>query len=78
MIAEVFRRPIAQVMTGVLLGSALMAGLVLAAKGRLGAEILALLIGWAVVMLGVCALACVVPMLRALRVEPTEALAAEL
>jgi ABC-type lipoprotein release transport system permease subunit len=36
-----------------------------------------LLCGYAVVMLGVCALACVVPTVRALRVQPTEALRAE-
>ena len=34
----------------------------------------ALLIGYAFLMLGVCTLACVVPTVRALRVEPTEAL----
>jgi ABC-type lipoprotein release transport system permease subunit len=37
----------------------------------------ALLAGYAVVMLGVCMLACVVPTIRALRVQPTEALRAE-
>jgi hypothetical protein len=33
--------------------------------------------GYAVLMLGVCTLACVVPTVRALRVQPTEALRAE-
>ena len=37
----------------------------------------ALLIGYAILMLGVCMLACVVPTVRALRVQPTEALRAE-
>ncbi|HLL81614.1 MAG TPA: hypothetical protein VK420_03145, partial [Longimicrobium sp.] len=37
----------------------------------------ALLIGYTILMLGVCMLACVVPTLRALRVQPTEALRAE-
>ena len=37
----------------------------------------ALLIGYAVVMLGVCMIACIVPTVRALRVQPTEALRAE-
>jgi putative ABC transport system permease protein len=37
----------------------------------------ALLVVYAAFMLGVCLLACVVPTLRALRVEPTVALAAE-
>jgi len=36
-----------------------------------------LLGGYAIVMLGVCMLACVVPTMRALRVQPTEALRAE-
>jgi putative ABC transport system permease protein len=38
---------------------------------------IALLSGYAVLMLGVCTLACVVPTVRALRVQPTEALRAE-
>jgi ABC-type lipoprotein release transport system permease subunit len=37
----------------------------------------ALLVGYAMLMVGVCTLACVVPTLRALRVQPTEALRAE-
>ena len=37
----------------------------------------ALLVVYAILMLGVCTLACVVPTLRALRVQPTEALRAE-
>jgi putative ABC transport system permease protein len=36
-----------------------------------------LLVGYATLMLGVCMLACVMPTLRALRVQPTEALRAE-
>lgn len=38
---------------------------------------IALLVGYAILMLGVCTLACVVPTLRALRVQPMEALRAE-
>jgi ABC-type lipoprotein release transport system permease subunit len=38
---------------------------------------IALLAGYAILMLGVCTLACVVPTIRALRVQPTEALRAE-
>jgi ABC-type antimicrobial peptide transport system permease subunit len=38
---------------------------------------IALLAGYAILMLGVCMLACVVPTFRALRVQPTEALRAE-
>jgi hypothetical protein len=47
-------------------------------KGRgLTAGEIAMLIGYAILMFGVCMLACVVPTLRALRVQPTEALRAE-
>jgi hypothetical protein len=38
---------------------------------------MALLASYAIMMLGVCTLACVVPTVRALRVQPTEALRAE-
>ena len=37
----------------------------------------ALLVGYAILMFGVCLLACVVPTIRALRVHPMEALRAE-
>ena len=47
-------------------------------KGRgLTAGEIAMLIGYAILMVGVCLLACVVPTMRALRVQPTEALRAE-
>jgi ABC-type lipoprotein release transport system permease subunit len=36
-----------------------------------------MLIGYAVMMFGVCMLACIVPTRRALRVQPTEALRAD-
>jgi ABC-type antimicrobial peptide transport system permease subunit len=45
-------------------------------RGLTGAEI-ALLSGYGTFMLAVCALACIVPALRALRVQPMEALRAE-
>ncbi|MEQ8329326.1 MAG: hypothetical protein RH859_02560 [Longimicrobiales bacterium] len=37
----------------------------------------ALLLAYGTLMAGVCSLACIVPVLRALRVEPAEALSAE-
>jgi putative ABC transport system permease protein len=47
-------------------------------KGRgLTAGEIATLVGYAVLMIGVCLTACVVPTMRALRVQPTEALRAE-
>lgn len=45
--------------------------------GGLGTGEVTLLMGYAILMLGVCMPACVVPTLRALRVPPTEALRAE-
>jgi putative ABC transport system permease protein len=86
-ITSIFRKPLTQVVVGVVAGSSLIA---LAAigiqhtqefagmKGRgLTAGEIAMLIGYAILMLGVCMLACVVPTMRALRVQPTEALRAE-
>jgi ABC-type antimicrobial peptide transport system permease subunit len=81
-ITSIFRRPLIQVTLGVV------AGTVLIAMGALGVERtqgfggltfggVALLSGYAILMLGVCMLACVVPTFRALRVQPTEALRAE-
>lgn len=86
-ITSIFRRPLTRVVVGVAAGSALIA---LAAMGiqrteqfsgtsarwlSLGES--AMLVGYAILMLGVCLLACVVPTIRALRVQPTEALRAE-
>ena len=84
---SVFKRPLTQVTFGVIAGTILIA---LAAIGIQrtaqfsGTEIGgltfaegALLVGYAILMLGVCMLACVVPTMRALRVQPTEALRAE-
>jgi ABC-type lipoprotein release transport system permease subunit len=45
-------------------------------RGLTAGEI-AMLTGYAILMVGVCMLACVVPTMRALRVQPTEALRAE-
>ena len=84
-IASIFRRPLTQVTLGVVAGSMFVA---VAAVGVQQSEHFAiqtppmllqiiLLIGYAVLMLGVCMLACVVPTVRALRVQPTEALRAE-
>jgi predicted permease len=84
---SIIRRPLTQVTLGVIAGSVLIA---LAAIGIqrtsqfAGTEIggltfgdAALLAGYAILMVGVCMLACVVPTLRALRVQPTEALRAD-
>src|SRR5688500_15157215 len=86
-ITSIFRHPITQVTGGVIAGTVL---IILAAKvasnttqfegtgvGVLTAGDYALLVGYAILMLAVCALACIVPTWRALRVQPTEALRAE-
>ena len=86
-ITSIFRRPLTQVALGVIAGSVLIA---VAAYGMqhttqfhsanprwLTLGELAVLIGYAILMLGVCMLACIVPTMRALRVQPTEALRAE-
>ena len=83
-IASIFTRPLTQVAIGVVAGTLLIAvAAIVLQKTQEYAEMqgrgltlgeVALLIGYAFLMLGVCTLACVVPTVRALRVEPTEAL----
>ena len=79
-IVAIFRRPLIQVGLGVLAGGTLIAlagsletnmpGL----TGDLSLRQFAIIVGYAVVMLAVCLIACVVPTRRALSVEPTVAL----
>ena len=45
--------------------------------GDVGLPAAAALVGYAVLMLAVCALACIVPARRAMAIEPTEALRIE-
>jgi hypothetical protein len=79
-VADIFRRPLGHVAAGVAVGCVLMAGLV--ALGMRGSEVAigtatrhaALLFGYGTTMMGVCALACIGPVLRVFRVEPTDAL----
>ena len=86
-ITSIFRRPLTQVVLGVVAGCILiaLAGIgiqhttefsALEPRGLTVGEI-AMLTGYAVFMVGVCMLACVVPTMRALRVQPMEALRAE-
>ncbi|MGH7575081.1 MAG: ABC transporter permease, partial [Longimicrobiales bacterium] len=71
----IFRRPLAQVGLGVMVGAGLVAGLMLLGRGgALPARHVASLVAYAALMMGVCMLACVVPARRALRIAPTEAL----
>jgi putative ABC transport system permease protein len=84
-VGAIFRRPLIQVGLGILGGATAIAGVAsvayttnLPGADRLSAgltlEQVAMLLAHVTVMLGVCLLACVVPTLRALGVEPTVAL----
>jgi len=90
-IATIFKRPLAQVSIGILVGSFLVGlGSIVVRNhqpdtdigmhtlaGGLSISQLATLISYAALMLGVCLLACVVPTRKALGIQPTEALRAE-
>lgn len=76
--AAVFRRPLLQVAGGLVAGLALSTAL----GGGVGGDPhwgkrLALLLSYGALMTTVCSLACIVPIRRALRVEPSEALASD-
>src|SRR5688572_4288787 len=86
-VTALFKRPMIHVSLGVIAGTVLIAVAAIAVqhttefdgitpRGLTGGEI-AMLVGYGTLMLAVCALACIVPALRALRVQPTEALRAE-
>ena len=70
LVVSVFARPLAQVALGVAAGAVLTA---LVGDSATPAA-LAGALGYAVLMFGVCLLACIVPTRRALRVEPTVAM----
>ena len=86
-ITSIFRKPLIQVALGVLVGTIVVAvatsifeltqGIGVVGAPGLSVVEIAILIGYAILMFGVCLLACVVPTARALRVQPTEALRAE-
>jgi ABC-type antimicrobial peptide transport system permease subunit len=76
-IAAIFRRPLAQIALGILVGTAVVAVLVRGIVGELSPREIGLVGAYVLVMAGVCMLACIVPTRRALRVEPTEALREE-
>jgi putative ABC transport system permease protein len=79
-VANVFRRPFFQVVTGVAVGCLLMGSLVVVTNrdSDLGAGTLtrhaALLLVHGATMMAMCALACLGPLLRVFRVEPTDVL----
>jgi ABC-type antimicrobial peptide transport system permease subunit len=79
-VAHVFRRPFVQVAMGVTVGCLMMGALVAlfnrdsdVAAGAVTRHA-ALLIGYGTLMTAVCGLACVGPLLRVFRVEPTDVL----
>ena len=90
-VTTIFKRPLAQVSIGILVGSVLVGlGSIVVRNhqpdtdmgmhtlaGGLSISQLATLISYAALMLGVCLLACVVPTRKALAIQPTEALRAE-
>jgi predicted permease len=73
----IFRRPVTQVALGVLAGAVLVGVFVRGVAGQFSFKEIALVVGYALLMMAVCMLACIVPTRRALRVQPTEALKAE-
>ncbi len=74
----IFRKPLLQVAWGILLGLLISTylGWGIDAEGLWGKPLLVLL-GYGTVMTGVCLLACLLPLRRALSVEPSQALAAD-
>jgi predicted permease len=84
-VAATFRRPLFQVTLGVVVGTAIVFIGAVLTRGTelpgsdkdLGLQDVAMIVGYGVVMLGVCMLGCVVPIRRALKIEPTMALRAE-
>jgi putative ABC transport system permease protein len=79
-VGAIFRRPLLQVGLGILAGAMLIAAAggveteMPGLSGGLSLRDVAIILGYATLMLGVCLLACVVPTRRALGVEPTIAL----
>jgi ABC-type lipoprotein release transport system permease subunit len=69
-VAAVFARPLAQVGLGVAAGAVLTAMI----GDSTSPAALSGALGYAVLMFGVCLLACIVPTRRALQVEPTVAM----
>jgi putative ABC transport system permease protein len=81
-IATIFRRPLLQMVFGVFAGTSIIFTVARLLKSTefpgsetgLSTQAIAMIVAYAIVMVGVCLLACIVPTRRALRVEPTVAL----
>jgi len=84
-VAATFRRPLLQVALGIVIGTAIIVAAAILSRNTdfpgsendLTLQGMAMIVGYGIVMLGVCMLACVVPTRRALRIEPTVALRTE-
>jgi hypothetical protein len=84
-VVATFRRPLVQVALGIVVGTAIVltAATMIrytefpGSENDLTLRAMAMIIGYGVVMLGVCMFACVVPTRRALNIEPTIALRTE-
>jgi hypothetical protein len=84
-VVATFRRPLLQVALGIVVGTAIVftiASLIKytefpGSESDLTLQGMAMIIGYGIVMLGVCMLGCVVPTRRALNIEPTIALRTE-
>ena len=76
-VASVFRHPLRSVSIGLGVGAVLAGALLLAVTGGADAAGVAAFAGYALLMLLVCACACVMPAMRALRVPPSVALREE-
>ncbi len=84
-VVATFRRPLLQVTGGIVIGTAIVftATTLLqntelpGSESELTLQGIAMIIGYGIVMLGVCLLGCVVPTRRALNIEPTIALRTE-
>ena len=84
-VVATFRRPLLQVALGIVVGTAIIVTVASLIKytefpgseSDLTLQGIAMIIGYGIVMLGVCMLGCAVPTRRALNIEPTIALRAE-
>jgi putative ABC transport system permease protein len=76
-VVAIFRRPLTQVVSGIVAGGVLTAVLPSMLGGAVTTGLVVVVATHMVLMMAVCLLACIVPTRRALRVEPMEALRAE-
>jgi len=75
-VAAILTRPLLRLGVGAALGVLLLSGL-MAGSGGLGPEDILLLVAFVALIFAVCVVACLVPIRRALQIEPTEALKAD-